>query len=148
MTLKNYPTFKTVHWDIKLLREFQTLTEQDVSKIIGKMASKSCEIDPTPTTILKKVLLSVIGHISSIVNNSITTGIFAQSWKTAIACPILKKAGLALQLSNFRPVSNLSFCLMWWNVLYSSSLTSIIKTKISSQIIKVLIMLTIAVNLL
>ena len=51
----------------------------------------------------------MIGPIASIVNNSITIGIFAQSWKTAIVHPILKKAGLALQLSNFRPVSNLSF---------------------------------------
>ena len=31
------------------------------------------------------------------------------TWKTAIIHPLLKKAGLALQLSNFRPVSNLSF---------------------------------------
>ena len=79
-----------------------------MSKIIGKIASKLCKIDPIPTKILKKVLPSVIGLITSIVNNSITTGIFAQSWKTAIVHPILKKAGLALQLSNFRTVSNLS----------------------------------------
>ena len=108
-TLKNYLTYKPVHQDIKLLKEFQPLTEQEVSKIIGKMASKSCEIDPIPTKILKRILPSVIGPITSIVNNSITTGIFAHSWKTAIVCPILKKAWLALQLSNFRPVSNLSF---------------------------------------
>ena len=73
------------------------------------MASKSCEIDPIPAQILKRVLPSVIGLITLIVNSSITTGIFAHSWKTAIVHPILKKAGLALQLSNFRPVSNLSF---------------------------------------
>ena len=108
-SLKNHPTYKPAHWDIKLLREFQLLAEQEVPKIIGKMASKSCEIDPIPTKILKKVLPSVIGLITSIVNNSITTGIFAHSWKTAIVHPILKKAGWALQLSNFRPVSNLSF---------------------------------------
>ena len=89
--------------------EFQLLTEQEMSKIIDKMTSKSCEIDPIPTILLKKVLPSVIGPITSIVNNSNTTGIFAQSWKTAIICPLLKKAGLALHLSNFRPVSNLSF---------------------------------------
>ena len=47
-SLKNYPAYKPVHWDIKLLRKFQPLTEQEVSKIIGKMASKSCEIDPIP----------------------------------------------------------------------------------------------------
>ena len=62
-----------------------------------------------PTTLLKKVLPSVIRPITSIVNSSITKGIFAMTWKTAIIHPLLKKSGLALQLNNFRPVSNLSF---------------------------------------
>ena len=35
-SLKDYPTYKPVHWDIKLLREFQPLNEQEVSNIIGK----------------------------------------------------------------------------------------------------------------
>ena len=73
------------------------------------MSSKLCKIDPMPTTLLKKVLPSVIRLITSIVNSSITKGIFAMTWKTAIICPLLKKSGLALQLNNFRPVSNLSF---------------------------------------
>ena len=72
------------------------------------MANKSCEIDPIPTALLKEVLPSVSGPITSMVNNSITTGIFAQSWKTAIICSLLKKVDLALQLSNFRSFSNLS----------------------------------------
>ena len=32
-SLKDYPTYKPVHQDIKLLREFQPLTEQEVSNI-------------------------------------------------------------------------------------------------------------------
>ena len=35
---ENYPIYKPIHQDIKLLREFQPLTEQEVSKIIGQMA--------------------------------------------------------------------------------------------------------------
>ena len=73
------------------------------------MSSKSCEIDPLPTTLLKKVLPNVIRPITLIVNSSITKGIFAMTWKTAIIQPLLKKSGLALQVNNFRPVSNLSF---------------------------------------
>ena len=96
-SLENHSNYKPVHHDIDLLKEFQLLTEQEVSKIIGKMASKSCDIDPIPTILLKKVFPSVIGPTTSIVNNSITTGIFAQSWKTVIIHPLLKKAGLALQ---------------------------------------------------
>ena len=37
------------------------------------------------------------------------SGIFVFKWKTAIVHPLLKKAGLVFILSNFRPVSNLSF---------------------------------------
>ena len=51
----------------------------------------------------------MIGLSTLIGNNSIITEIFAHSWKTIIVHPILKKVGLALQLSNFRPVSNFSF---------------------------------------
>ena len=107
--LEYHPIYKSEHRDIDQLKEFQLLWENEVSKNIGKMSSKSCEIDPIPTTLLKKVLPSVIRPITSIVNNSIAKGIFAMTRKTAIIHPLLKKSGLALQLNNFRPVSNLSF---------------------------------------
>ena len=73
------------------------------------MSSKSCEHDDIPTTLLKEILPDVIGVITKIVNISLTTGTFSQSWKTAVICPLLKKAGLKLIPRNYRPVSNLSF---------------------------------------
>ena len=54
--LENHPIYRPEHQDIDQLKEFQPLLENEVSKIIGKMSSKSCEIDPMPTTLLKKVL--------------------------------------------------------------------------------------------
>ena len=82
--LENYPIYKPVHRDIDQLKEFQPLSEDEVSNIIGRMSSKSCEIDPLPTTLLKKVLPNVIRPITLIVNSSITKDIFAMTWKTAI----------------------------------------------------------------
>ena len=82
--LENYPIYKPVPRDIDQLKEFQPLLEEQVSKIIGRMTTKSCEIDPLPTTLLKKVLPNVIRPITHIVNSSITKGIFAMTWKTAI----------------------------------------------------------------
>ena len=108
-SLHDYDVYKPCFSESNKFSEFVPLSEQEVAAIIGKMASKSCEIDPIPTTLLKKVLPSVIGPITAIVNCSITQGIFAQHWKMAIIWPLLKKAGLALILSNFHPVSNLSF---------------------------------------
>ena len=106
--LENHPIYKPEHRDIDQLKEFQPLLENEVSKI-GKMSSESCEIDPMPTTLLKKVLPSVIRPITSMVNSSITKGNFAMTLKTAIIHPLIKKSGLPLQLNNFRPVCNLSF---------------------------------------
>ena len=85
------------------------MTEVEVSSIIYKMSSKSCELDAIPTTVLKQILPDVIGVITKIVNISLTTGAFSQSWKTAVICTLLKKVGLELIPRNYRPVSNLCF---------------------------------------
>ena len=73
------------------------------------MKSKSCKLDAILTNLLKELLSSCIGTITHIVNTSPTRGIFANDWKTAIVCPLLKKHGLDLLMKNYRPVSNLSF---------------------------------------
>ena len=91
------------------MSKFDWVTESEVVRCIRSMASKSCELDAIPTTILKQVLDTVIGPITTIVNVSLENGIFASKWKTTIVHPILKKVGLDLMLSDFRPVSNLSF---------------------------------------
>ena len=89
--------------------KFEQVTKKEVVKCIRDMASKSCELDAVPTTTLKQVLDTIIAPITRIVNVSLGSGIFASKWKTAIVHPLLKKAGLDLILSNFRPLSNLSF---------------------------------------
>ena len=73
------------------------------------MASKSCELDPIPTTLLKKLLPWIINIITYIINESITKGIFPMEWKIAIIRLLLKKLGLTLVHSNYRPVNNLPF---------------------------------------
>ncbi|VDI39690.1 Hypothetical predicted protein, partial [Mytilus galloprovincialis] len=44
-----------------------------------------------------------------LVNLSLSQGVFPLRWKQAVVRPLLKKAGLELIYSNYRPVSNLSF---------------------------------------
>ena len=90
-------------------QQFESMTEDEVSSIIHNMSSKSCELDAIPTTLLKQILPDVIRVIMKIVNISLTTGAFSQSWKTAVICPLLKKVGLDLIPKNYRPVSNLCF---------------------------------------
>ena len=91
------------------LGEFEPCTEDKVTKVIMSMASKSCEIDPVPTNLLKEILPQVIKSITKIINTSLELGVFACQWKVAIVKPLLKKIGLELITSNYQPVSNLSF---------------------------------------
>ena len=63
---------------------------------------------PSPP-LLKEILPSCNEAITHIVNTSLTKGIFANNWRTAIVCPLLIKHGLDLLMNNYRPVSNLCF---------------------------------------
>ena len=91
------------------LGEFKPLTEDEVTKVIMSMASKSCEIDPVPTNLLKEILPQAIKPITKIINTSLELCVFTCQWKVAIVKPLLKKIGLDLITSNYQPVSNLSF---------------------------------------
>ena len=77
--------------------------------IINGMATKLCESDRIPTSLLKQILPAVISTITKIMNVSLRDGIFASNWKIAIVRPLLKEHGLQLVFCNFRPVSNLPF---------------------------------------
>ena len=60
-------------------------------------------------SLLKKALPYVIDTITNIMNVSLEQGVFPDRWKMAIIRPMLKKLGLELITSNYRPVSNLPF---------------------------------------
>ena len=66
-------------------------------------------MDHIPTKLLKEILPSVIEPLTNIVNTSLQQGIFSKHWKVAVIGPLLKKIGLELTTSNYRPVSNLTF---------------------------------------
>ena len=78
-------------------------------KEILSMNNKTYKLDHIPTEILKRILPAILGAITEIFNLSLSTGSFAQDWKTAIVKPLLKKPGQDLIKKNYRPASNLSF---------------------------------------
>ena len=86
---------------------FEKMSEDDVERKIKKMQTKSCASDVLPTDLLKKSLKGSINIITKIMNMSLRNGVFASKWKTSLIRPLLKKLGLVLTLSNYRPVSNL-----------------------------------------
>ena len=62
-----------------------------------------------PTYFAKKLIPCIIKPITHLINTSISSGVFAANWKTAIIRSLLKKPSLDLKTKNYRPVSNLSF---------------------------------------
>ena len=80
------------------LEEFEPLQEIEVTKIVKSMATKSCEMDVLPTTLLKDNLDHLIGLLTKLVNTSLKQGVYAKSWKTAIVRPLLKKTGLVTNI--------------------------------------------------
>ena len=95
--------------NIPTFQKFTPLTTEQVTNLIFSMQTKSCELDPIPTHILKQVLPTLIHLIIHIVNASLTSACFCEEWKTSVVKPLLKKKGLDPQEKNYHPVSNLSF---------------------------------------
>ena len=92
-----------------MLSSFTPYQEEEIAKIIKKMASKHCELDPVPTWLLIEILLSVILPITNIINVSLEHGIFKRQWKVSLIKPLIRKLVMDLVNSSYCPVSNLSF---------------------------------------
>ena len=84
---------------IKLITPLQT------KRIIEQLnTNKSTGLDGIGPTVLKQCGDYIITGITSIINNSITQGIFPDTLKNAYVLPI-HKGGSKLDLNNYRPIS-------------------------------------------
>ena len=79
-----------------VLRSFNQLSEGDISAIIciKNAAKKSCNLDPMPTQLVVDCLDQLLPIITTIVNCSLSQGVFPGEWKDALVKPLLKKAVL------------------------------------------------------
>ena len=92
------------------LTKLAPATQDEVRDIIIKSPSKSCELDPLPTYLLKEVLEYLLPLITAIINKSLVESKVPLSFKKANIRPLLKKPNLDKEeLKNYRPVSNLPF---------------------------------------
>lgn len=108
-SLEKFDNFIPKQKDVPCFDNFVKLTESEIKKLISEMQTKSSELDILPTHVLKLFLQELLPTITQLVNLSLNQGVFPAKWKQAIVRPLLKKVGLELQFSNYRPVSNLSF---------------------------------------
>ena len=105
-------TSNNIETDFLTTERMDILTTPDMEHIIEtviSMTMKSDELDPIPTSLLKKHLPTVINSIQSITKLSVKTGQVRTNLKEAILQPLLKKLNLALTFKDYRPISNLAF---------------------------------------
>ena len=81
-----------------------------IRELIIKSPTKSCTLDPIPTSLTKQCLNDFVSLITVIVNASLSAGKVPQQFKQALVTPLLKKSELdSNDMKNFRLVSNLPF---------------------------------------
>ena len=91
------------------LENFQLLSCDEVPKIVLASPAKTCDADPIPTGLLKKVLPVITQLLTKLMDESLQTGEFPDDLKEALVRLLLKKRSLEPILKNYRPVSNLPF---------------------------------------
>jgi hypothetical protein len=92
------------------LDSFAPATEAEISKIIRNSSNAFCDLDPIPTSLLKQCLPTLLSTLTNIINLSLATGFFPDQFKSCSVIPLLKKHNLDKEdLSNYRPISHLSF---------------------------------------
>ncbi|XP_053405136.1 uncharacterized protein LOC128558892 [Mercenaria mercenaria] len=95
---------------IKYFEDFSPASKEEVKRIIIKSASKSCELDPIPTWLLKECLDELLQPLTKIINLSMEQAYVPKMFKSSRIRPLLKKQDLDVDiLKNYRPVSNLPF---------------------------------------
>ena len=91
--------------------KFSTFTEMkldDIRELGAALFSKSCVLDPLPSSIIKHCAHPLLPTITNIVNLSLPEGCMQTCLKSAVLSPLLKTPDADfLQFKNFRPISNL-----------------------------------------
>ena len=105
------------------LSDFHPVTSEKLLKIVQRSTNKSCQLDPIPTSVLKRHIMTFLPKLTEIVNASLQSGVFPKSLGDAIVTPILKKPSMDKEeLKNYRPVSNIRY------------LSKVIETVVCSQL--------------
>ena len=93
-----------------VLGTWRAVSSGEVRKLVMESPAKSCSLDPMPTYVLRDCLDALLPFLTALINASLRDGHLPAPHKTAVVTPLLKKQSLDPQdVSNYRPVSNLSY---------------------------------------
>ena len=89
---------------------FSSTSVDEVKTLVLHMRSKTCDLDPLPTWMLKECLPDLISIITRIINLSFLEDTVPDCFKRAVVTPLLKKPNLEEDhMQNYRPISQLPF---------------------------------------
>ena len=93
------------------LSVFEPATVAEIQRVIMKSPSKSCELDPVSTSMIKQNIDIFVPYIfTKLVNESLSSGCFPDSLKVSYIRPLIKKPNLDKEIfQNYRPVANLKY---------------------------------------
>ena len=70
---------------------FKRVEEWEIIKTVRAVPSKTCELDPIPTMLLEDILLKVAPLMETIINKSLNTRIFNDSFKKLLFIHSLRR---------------------------------------------------------
>ena len=89
---------------------FKQYSMGEVEKLITSTPTKSCSLDPLPTSILKEFLPELLPFLTVLCNQSLREGWLPQSQRHAVITPTMKKPGVdGNDVKSYRPISNLTY---------------------------------------
>ena len=108
---------------------YNSVTSQDIARLLARCPSKQCGLDPAPTWLIKDMSATTTPILAKLVNASLHSAIFPTSMKHALVTPIVKKHGLdPCILSSYRPISNLPFISKLLERVVTHQLTTYLNT--------------------
>ncbi|XP_048586160.1 uncharacterized protein LOC125568284 [Nematostella vectensis] len=90
--------------------EFSAVSVSYIRELLHQSKPKSCILDPVPTSILKQSIDAIAPAITSIVNASLSSGVFPTSLDCGVINPSIKKQSLDREAyPSYRPITNVAF---------------------------------------
>ena len=105
----NEKTQKIYHRKCTSFSAFLPMDREEILNIIKKMNPTTSIMDPCNTWLLLKFKEIIADAITTITNQSLTTGEFLDDWNVAAVRPLIKDPNMGTELKNYRPISNLPF---------------------------------------
>ena len=107
--MRHIPNYISPIRNVPQLCTFEEVDLEIIRSIIVKIGLKQCEQDTLPAFSIRENVDRIAEHMQVIINKSLQTGTFPQSWKKALVKPLIKSLRNGTVDKNYRPVSNLKF---------------------------------------